>query len=442
MSRMMSSSRGATSDARKATLEASTFPILCDSCLGPTPLLRMQKDTTGRPCKVCERPFTVYRWRPGGADAGARHKKTEICAACARLKNVCQTCILDLVHGLPVAVRDASLPTGTAQLTVAPATAASRGYVAAQTDRAIAAGEVDALYAAPEANGLAAQLARRGPSYGRNRARLCSFFAKEGGCSRGVYCPYRHELPGSGRGGGGWAPGGTPPVAGGGGSAATTASGGGNGGAAAGAAAPPALTADPLAKQNLRDRYYGTNDPVAEQMLRRAAEAAKAAQAAEAAADARRAADAGRGGRGGGSVARGGYPPRGRGGRGDAPSRAASRASHAGSNGVGSGGSGGGGGGGGWHSRVEGGRAAGGRGAGAGYGGASQGRGAGYGAGRGGGGGRPGVRPFLAGIPPGGAASAAAAVGEPPLVRYRLFRVLVTRNNKSPVRAPVFSRFP
>lgn len=203
MSRMMSSSRGATSDARKTTLEASTFPILCDTCLGPTPLLRMQKDTTGRPCKVCERPFTVYRWRPGGADAGARHKKTEICAACARLKNVCQTCILDLVHGLPVAVRDASLPTGTAQLTVAPATAASRGYVAAQTDRAIAAGEVDALYAAPEANGLAAQLARRGPAYGRNRARLCSFFAKEGRCSRGVYCPYRHELPGSGRGGGG-----------------------------------------------------------------------------------------------------------------------------------------------------------------------------------------------------------------------------------------------
>lgn len=32
--------------------------------------------------------------------------------------------------------------------------------------------------------------------------------------------------------------------------------------------------------------------------------------------------------------------------------------------------------------------------------------------------------------------------GERPLVRYRLFRVLVTRNNKSPVRAPVFSRFP
>ncbi|OSX77091.1 hypothetical protein BU14_0161s0013, partial [Porphyra umbilicalis] len=237
MSRFMGSSRGATSDARLATLEASTFPILCDSCLGPTPLLRMQKDTSGRPCKVCERPFTVYRWRPGGAEAGSRHKKTEICAACARLKNVCQTCVLDLVHGLPVAVRDASLAPGTAQLTVAPATDASRGYVAAQTDRAIAAGEVDALYAAPEANGLAAQLARRGPVYGRNKARLCSFFAK-GGCTRGVYCPYRHDS---------------------------------------------AAASDALAKQNLRDRYYGTNDPVAEQMLARAAEAAKAAAAAAAA---------------------------------------------------------------------------------------------------------------------------------------------------------------
>lgn len=35
-----------------------------------------------------------------------RFKKTEICQTCAKLKNVCQTCILDLQYNLPVQVRD------------------------------------------------------------------------------------------------------------------------------------------------------------------------------------------------------------------------------------------------------------------------------------------------------------------------------------------------
>lgn len=52
---------------------------------------------------------------------------------------------------------------------------------------------------------------------------MCSFFAK-GQCTRGAECPYRHELP----------------------------------------------TADPaLANQSYKDRYYGTNDPVAAKMLKR-----------------------------------------------------------------------------------------------------------------------------------------------------------------------------
>lgn len=38
-----------------------------------------------------------------------RFKKTEICTTCAKIKNVCQTCILDLQYGLPVQVRDTAL---------------------------------------------------------------------------------------------------------------------------------------------------------------------------------------------------------------------------------------------------------------------------------------------------------------------------------------------
>jgi hypothetical protein len=43
--------------------------------------------------QICVRPFTVFRWNPG---SGARFKKTEICTTCAKIKNVCQTCLLDL----------------------------------------------------------------------------------------------------------------------------------------------------------------------------------------------------------------------------------------------------------------------------------------------------------------------------------------------------------
>ena len=38
-----------------------------------------------------------------------RYKKTEICQTCAKLKNVCQTCLLDLQYNLPVQVRDTAL---------------------------------------------------------------------------------------------------------------------------------------------------------------------------------------------------------------------------------------------------------------------------------------------------------------------------------------------
>ena len=87
------------------------FPILCETCLGPNPYIRMvgfshrslfmlifqQKNKYGDECKVCNRPFTSFRWCPG---RGARFKKTEICQTCAKMKNVCQTCLLDLEYGL------------------------------------------------------------------------------------------------------------------------------------------------------------------------------------------------------------------------------------------------------------------------------------------------------------------------------------------------------
>lgn len=87
-------------------LKPEDFPILCETCLGDNPYLRMTREKHGKICKICDRPFEIYRWLPGPK---ARFKKTEICRQCAKLKNVCQTCILDLEYGLPVQVRDEAL---------------------------------------------------------------------------------------------------------------------------------------------------------------------------------------------------------------------------------------------------------------------------------------------------------------------------------------------
>jgi len=58
--------------------------------------LLQTKDKFGKECKICARPFTVFRWCPG---ARMRFKKTEVCQTCSKLKNICQTCLLDLEYG-------------------------------------------------------------------------------------------------------------------------------------------------------------------------------------------------------------------------------------------------------------------------------------------------------------------------------------------------------
>jgi len=53
-----------------------------------------------------------------------RYKKTEICQTCAKAKNVCQTCLLDLQFGLPTQVRDTVL----GRLSKAPQSDINREY--------------------------------------------------------------------------------------------------------------------------------------------------------------------------------------------------------------------------------------------------------------------------------------------------------------------------
>ena len=160
-----------------------------------------------------------------------RYKKTEVCQTCAKLKNVCQTCLLDLEYGLPVQVRDSAMKTADN----IPKDMVNRDYFIQNAESQLSETGGGALggggfgKAQPPSDVLA-KLARNSPYYKRNLPHICSFWVK-GECRRGEECPYRHEKP-------------TDPD-------------------------------DPMANQNLKDRYYGTNDPVADKLLKRYADMPK-----------------------------------------------------------------------------------------------------------------------------------------------------------------------
>ncbi|KAF7305026.1 Pre-mRNA splicing factor [Mycena kentingensis (nom. inval.)] len=179
-------------DINKAGWESSEFPILCETCLGDNPFVRMSKQEFGRTCGTCARPFTVFRWNPG---SGMRFKTTVICQTCAKGKNVCQTCLLDLEYGLPTQVRDTALGV----VNEAPTSDINREYYAQNMEANLQNGVSSLAGTGPTRSQSAGkemlkQLARTDPYYNRNRPKICSFYVK-GECSRGEECPFRHEMP-------------------------------------------------------------------------------------------------------------------------------------------------------------------------------------------------------------------------------------------------------
>jgi pre-mRNA-splicing factor RBM22/SLT11 len=140
------------------------------------------------------------------------------------MKNVCQTCLLDLQYGLPVQVRDHFLDGGGPEV---PQSDVSLEYMAQQNDKMVEQGLIK--WGQKRADEAIKRLARTTPYYKRNRAHICSFFLK-GECRRGDECPYRHEMP---------------------------------------------PEESELSHQNFHDRYYGVNDPVAKKMLGKAGTAPK-----------------------------------------------------------------------------------------------------------------------------------------------------------------------
>lgn len=156
-----------------------------------------------------------------------RFKKTEVCQTCSKLKNVCQTCLLDLEYGLPTQVRDQALKIQDE----IPQSETNKEFYLQNVEKhmALNGGEIPTGAGggkATPASDVLTKLARTTPYYKRNLPHICSFWVK-GECKRGEECPYRHEKPSE--------------------------------------------PDDPLSEQNIRDRYYGVNDPVAEKLLKRAA---------------------------------------------------------------------------------------------------------------------------------------------------------------------------
>ena len=95
---------GIKKDYKLLNWEQNDFPIACPNCLGDSEFMRMLKKPLGAECRICTRPFTVFKWSLRAHSA--RQKRTEICSTCAKINNCCQVCAHDLQFDLPIEIRN------------------------------------------------------------------------------------------------------------------------------------------------------------------------------------------------------------------------------------------------------------------------------------------------------------------------------------------------
>ncbi|EEH21413.1 pre-mRNA-splicing factor slt11 [Paracoccidioides brasiliensis Pb03] len=152
-------------DINRSGWETTDFPSVCESCLPDNPYVQMLKEDYAAECKICTRPMTMFQWKP---DRTARTKRTNICLTCARLKNCCQCCMLDLSFGLPIVVRDAALK----MVAPGPQSSINREYYAQEHEKEIEEGRgaVEEYAKTDEkARELLRRLANSVPYYKRQR---------------------------------------------------------------------------------------------------------------------------------------------------------------------------------------------------------------------------------------------------------------------------------
>ncbi|KAJ1512377.1 hypothetical protein HMI54_005191 [Coelomomyces lativittatus] len=175
-----------------ADKEFLEFPVICQPCLGDNPYMRMTTQQNGQECKICTRPFTTHRWLPG---VGMRYRRTEICMSCAKIKNVCQTCLLDLEYGLTTQVRDTMMGQ---QSQTPQGDINRRWHLRAAEEEMERTGKPTVDYSRIDsiAKETLKKLARSSsePYSKRTRPKICAFWLK-GKCHLGNECPLRHEMP-------------------------------------------------------------------------------------------------------------------------------------------------------------------------------------------------------------------------------------------------------
>ncbi|SMN21289.1 similar to Saccharomyces cerevisiae YBR065C ECM2 Pre-mRNA splicing factor [Maudiozyma saulgeensis] len=82
-------------------------PIICNTCLGgddeSIPQLTINKISNGLQCKICTLPTTLYHFK----SLNSRNLvKTKICFNCAKQRNCCQCCMLDMKWHISLSMRD------------------------------------------------------------------------------------------------------------------------------------------------------------------------------------------------------------------------------------------------------------------------------------------------------------------------------------------------
>lgn len=179
-SRSGGSSGGAVVDSNLSA--GDEFPMLCETCLGPNPYIRMVKLAPGaKLCKISGKAYQAFRWKP----AGGRQKETIISYSVASDRNICQVCLNDMKYGVPAGVRDkleAAESAGLIRQTPEGLILTEDGK---KSDSAIAM-TLESLKKGQE------QQQRQGQVAFRNLAKLCSFWVL-GTCNRVVNgsCPFR-----------------------------------------------------------------------------------------------------------------------------------------------------------------------------------------------------------------------------------------------------------
>eukprot|EP01018_Ginkgo_biloba_P018682 Gb_31749 [translate_table: standard] len=202
--------------------ERSDFPIICESCLGDNPYVLLPCTSIQKSAAKLQQAWNLTLPNPRQKQILIRSVK--FVQDHLQFSDGDQAVMQDLEYGLPVQVRDTTLAINTND--AIPKSDVNREYFAEEQDRKARAGiDYESSYGKARPNDTILKLQRTTPYYKRNRAHVCSFYVR-GECTRGAECPYRHEMPVTGE----------------------------------------------LSQQNIKDRYYGVNDPVAAKLLNKAGE--------------------------------------------------------------------------------------------------------------------------------------------------------------------------